>query len=153
VAAVGYRSSPIAGIPFDADRGLYPSEEGRVGDGLYTVGWAKRGPTGVIASNRPDGNLCADQIIADAASRGRELGKRGRPAFERCLLARGIRAITFEDWRKIDAAEIAGAAKPAPRRKFTSLGEMLELLAESGERRTAAQAAGARTIAPGGGRY
>jgi NADPH-dependent glutamate synthase beta subunit-like oxidoreductase len=154
VAAVGYRSSPISGIPFDAERGLFPSNDGRVTQGLYTVGWAKRGPTGVIASNRPDGNLCAEQIIADVGSRRRgEVGKSGRAAFERCLLARGVRTITFEDWQKIDAAEVAGAPKPAPRRKFTSLGEMLELLAESGERRTAGQATCGRTIVPGGVRY
>lgn len=139
VAAVGYRSSPIAGVPFDADRGLFPNIEGRIGPGLYAVGWAKRGPTGVIASNRPDGILCAEQIIADVGSR-EGIRKQGRAALERCLLARGVRTITFEDWRKIDAAEVAGATKPAPRRKFTTLGEMLELLAEGGQRRMAEQA-------------
>ncbi|MGE5442212.1 MAG: hypothetical protein ACM3Q0_04045 [Bacteroidota bacterium] len=139
MAAVGYRSSPIAGVPFDADRGLFPNIEGRIGPGLYAVGWAKRGPTGVIASNRPDGILCAEQIIADVGSR-EGIRKQGRAALERCLLARGVRTITFEDWRKIDAAEVAGSTKPAPRRKFTTLGEMLELLAEGGQRRMAEQA-------------
>jgi NADPH-dependent glutamate synthase beta subunit-like oxidoreductase len=153
VAAVGYRSSPISRVPFDADRGLFPSNDGRVSQGLYTVGWAKRGPTGVIASNRPDGNLCAEQIIADVGRRGCEVGKPGRAAFERCLLARGVRTITFEDWQKIDAAELAGAVKPAPRRKFTTLGEMLELLGERGGRQTAEQATGGRTIVPGRVRY
>jgi ferredoxin--NADP+ reductase len=149
VAAIGYRSSPLSGIPFDAERGLFPSNDGRIGQGLYAVGWAKRGPTGVIASNRPDAGLCAEQIIADVGSPGGQVGKPGRAAFERCLLARGVRTITFEDWQKIDAAEVAGALKPAPRRKFTTLGEMLELLAESGERRTAGQATGGRAVVPG----
>ena len=146
VAAVGYRSSPIAGVPFDG--GLFTNSEGRIGDGLYAVGWAKRGPTGVIASNRPDGARCAEQIIADFGRRGAGIGKPGRAAFERCLLARGVRYISFEDWRKIDAAEVARAAKPAPRRKFTSLGEMLELLAEEGRRRSAEPASG-RPALPG----
>jgi ferredoxin--NADP+ reductase len=153
VAAVGYRCSPIPGIPFDAERGLYPSIDGRLGKGLYAVGWAKRGPTGVIASNRPDAVLCAEQIIADVGNRDGPAGKPGRTAFERCLSARGVRTITFEDWQKIDAAEVASALKPAPRRKFTTLGEMLELLAESGERRTAGQATGGKTIVPGRVRY
>jgi NADPH-dependent glutamate synthase beta subunit-like oxidoreductase len=149
VAAIGYRSSPISGIPFDAERGLFPSNDGRIDQGLYAVGWAKRGPTGVIASNRPDSGLCAEQIIADVGGRGGQVGKPGRAAFERCLSARGVRTITFEDWQKIDAAEVAGALKPAPRRKFTTLGEMLELLAESGEQRTAGQAGGGRAVVPG----
>jgi ferredoxin--NADP+ reductase len=148
VAAVGYRSTPISGVRFDADRGLFPNADGRIGGNLYAVGWAKRGPTGVIASNRPDGILCAEQIIADAGSRGEGIRTPGRAAFERCLLARGVRFITFEDWRKIDAAELAGAAKPAPRRKFTSLGEMLELLAQ-GERRRTAEDAPANPRVPG----
>ncbi|MBK8174475.1 MAG: FAD-dependent oxidoreductase [Rhodospirillales bacterium] len=133
VAAIGYRTGPIAGIPFDADRGLFPSDDGRIAPGVYAVGWAKRGPTGVIGSNRPDGTTCAEQIAADApvlASRGL---KPGRAAFEACMRARGVRTITFDDWRKIDAAEIAGADQLAPRRKFTSLGEMLAVLAESGK--------------------
>ena len=67
VAAVGYRSSPIPGIPFDDDRGLYTNTDGRIAKGVYAVGWAKRGPTGVIASNRPDADLCAKQIMADCA--------------------------------------------------------------------------------------
>jgi len=85
----------------------------------------------VIASNRPDAELCARQIMADCAGARH---KPGRLAFEPYLRARGIRTITFDDWRKIDAAEIAGAVQPAPRRKLTTLSEMLELLAESGQR-------------------
>ena len=146
VAAVGYRSSPIAGVPFDG--ALFTNSEGRIGDGLYAVGWAKRGPTGVIASNRPDGARCAEQIIADLGGPSQGIRKPGRAAFERCLVARGVRFISFEDWRKIDAAEVARAAKPAPRRKFTSLGEMLELLAEEGLRRSAEPASG-RPALPG----
>lgn len=134
VTAIGYRASPLAGIPFDRGRGLYPNEDGRVAPGVYAVGWAKRGPVGVIGSNRPDGALCAGQIAADVAAFGGSAGKPGRAALERVLAERGVRSITFEDWQKIDAAEIAGARRPAPRRKLTTLGEMLSVLADGGRR-------------------
>jgi NADPH-dependent glutamate synthase beta subunit-like oxidoreductase len=132
VAAIGYRSSPISGVPFNIDRGLYVNESGRIARGLYAVGWAKRGPSGVIASNRPDGALCAEQILEDTAQRSGGVPKQGRDALERCLRNRGVLPITFDDWRQIDAAEVARAIKPAPRRKFTTLGEMITLVAHSG---------------------
>lgn len=132
VTAIGYRASPLAGVPFDRGRGLYPNEDGRVVPGVYAVGWAKRGPVGVIGSNRPDGALCASQIAADTA--GVRAARPGRAALERVLGERGVRSITFEDWQKIDAAEIAGARRPSPRRKLTTLGEMLSVLADGGRR-------------------
>lgn len=131
VSAIGYRAMPIPGVPFDADRGLVPNDGGRVAPGLYAVGWAKRGPTGVIGSNKPDGVDCALQIAADV----RVSAKPGRPAFERLLHQRNIRFVTFDDWRRIDEAEIASAKKPAPRRKLTSLAEMLAVVGEVETRR------------------
>lgn len=131
VPAIGYRSEPIAGAGFDLERGLSPNRDGRIAEGLYAVGWAKRGPSGVIGSNRPDGKLCAEQIITDLAGRG-EIRKQGRRALEAMLRARGVRVVTFADWLRIDAAEVAGAAGPAPRRKLTTFAEMLALLAEEG---------------------
>jgi ferredoxin--NADP+ reductase len=132
ISAIGYRTSALDGVPFNTGRGLYPSDDGRIEPGLYVVGWAKRGPVGVIGSNRPDGALCADQIITDTrAAEPRKL-KSGRAGLERCLASRGVRSITFDDWLKIDAAEVTGARKPAPRRKFTTLGEMLSVLADAG---------------------
>jgi NADPH-dependent glutamate synthase beta subunit-like oxidoreductase len=124
VTAIGYRCEAIPGIPFDAVRGLIPSSDGRVEKGLYVVGWAKRGPSGVISSNRPDGELCTQQIHVDVAAAIRP----GRRALERLLAERGIRAVSFADWQAIDEAEVAAARAPAPRRKFTSLGEMLAVL-------------------------
>ena len=138
VTAIGYRTSPLDGVPFDTRRGLYPSAEGRIEPGLYVVGWAKRGPIGVIGSNRPDGTLCADQIIADTRASERESAKLGRAGLEGYLASRGVRSITFDDWQKIDAAEVAGARKSAPRRKFTALSEMLSVLAQASLERAAA---------------
>ncbi|MHA1570336.1 MAG: FAD-dependent oxidoreductase, partial [Alphaproteobacteria bacterium] len=59
IPAIGYRSSPIKGLPFDDIKGVIPSENGRVADGLYVAGWIRRGPTGVIGTNKPDGALVA----------------------------------------------------------------------------------------------
>jgi ferredoxin--NADP+ reductase len=132
ISAIGYRTSALDGVPFDTGRGLYPSDNGRIDSGLYVVGWAKRGPVGVIGSNRPDGALCAEQILADMRAAEPRSAKLGRRGLERCLASRGVRSITFDDWLKIDAAEVAGACKPAPRRKFTTLGEMLAVLANAG---------------------
>jgi NADPH-dependent glutamate synthase beta subunit-like oxidoreductase len=126
VAATGYRTARLSELPYDVNRGLFPSDDGRIAHGLYVVGWAKRGPIGVIGSNKPDGSRCADQILADLSS-GRQR-KVGRPALERCLRSRGIHPVTFDDWLKIDAAEVAHAKGSAPRKKLTSLGEMLAVL-------------------------
>lgn len=131
VAATGYRATPLQGAPFDSASGLYPSDNGRIAPGLYAVGWAKRGPVGVIGSNRPDGALCAEQILTEAKSRCDISGKPGRAALESFLSLRGVRSISFSDWLKIDAAEVARARKPAPRDKFTTLSEMLSVLAHS----------------------
>jgi ferredoxin--NADP+ reductase len=132
VAAIGYRSLPIDGMPFDADRGLVPSRDGRVRPGLYTVGWAKRGPTGVIASNRPDGVKCAEQIREDI----RQGAKPGRAALENLLASRHVRFVSFADWRAIDAAEIAAAIRPAPRRKRTTVDALMAAIDESRRNRT-----------------
>lgn len=124
ITAVGYHSRGIPGAPFDSARGIVTSVDGRIDQGFYVVGWAKRGPSGVISSNRPDGETCARQIIADLAYSTRS----GRPALERLLAHRSVRFISFADWLAIDQAEVAAARPPAPRRKLTSLGEVLAVL-------------------------
>lgn len=124
VVAIGYRGLPFEGVPFDPNRGLIPNDDGRIAKGVYAVGWAKRGPTGIIASNRPDGINCAEQIRKDI----RKGTKPGRDWLRRTLSERGVRAVTFDDWLEIDAAEIASAVRPAPRRKFTTFGEMLAVI-------------------------
>jgi ferredoxin--NADP+ reductase len=123
-SAIGYRGSPLPDVPYDADRGLIRSDDGRVDTGLYAVGWARRGPTGVIGTNKPDGIQCAEQIAADVPSGA----KAGRPALERLLAERHVQCVRFEDWQRIDAAEISQALAPAPRRKFTSVDDMLSAL-------------------------
>ena len=144
VTAIGYRCQPLANVPFDACRGLIPSADGRIEPGFYVVGWAKRGPTGVISSNRPDGEACAEQIRVDVPA-GR---KPGRQALARLLAERGIRPVSFADWHAIDLAEVAAARPPAPRRKITTLAEMLAVLdrrVKSPDDRSAAASAGDET--------
>ena len=76
VAAIGYYSIPIEGVPFDSDNGIVVHDNGRVGDGIYAVGWIKRGPTGVIGTNKPDGETAAQQILEDVT----DVTKPGREA-------------------------------------------------------------------------
>ena len=127
IPAIGYYSEPIPGVPFDEKRGVVVNADGRVEPGLYAVGWIKRGPSGVIGTNKPDGDLAAEQIAADVGAGG----KPGRASFERLLDERKLRAIGFADWKRIEAAEIANARPGAPRRKFCRVADMLAVLDES----------------------
>jgi ferredoxin--NADP+ reductase len=124
IPAVGYRADPVDGAPFDDRRRIVPNDGGRVADGLYAVGWIKRGPTGVISTNRPDGVEVAEHIETDIG----EGGNPGRQALRDLLKARGVGDITYPDWQKIDAAEVANATPPAPRQKFVTVEEMLAVL-------------------------
>jgi ferredoxin--NADP+ reductase len=123
--AIGYRSNAVEGVPFNEDWGICVNDEGRVEDGLYAVGWIKRGPTGVISSNRPDGKLVADYIQSDIPA---DTGKPGRAALEELLSGLEKRIVRYDDWQQIDAKEIANATDPAPRRKFITVNEMIDVL-------------------------
>lgn len=122
VSCIGYRTPPIDGVPYEEERGRFANDEGRIQPGLYCVGWARRGPTGTIGTNRPDGYLIADQIAADI---GAGAGKAGPVGLDAMLGQRGVDAVTFGDWRRIEAAEVARAREGAPREKFISIDEML----------------------------
>ena len=128
--AIGYRSEPVAGAPFDERAGLVPNDDGRVAAGLYAAGWVKRGPTGVIGTNKPDGETVADHIVEDFQAGA----KPGRQAFEKLLAQKGMRWVSFADWQAIDAAEIAAAPEGAPRRKFVTIPDMLSALDSRAER-------------------
>ena len=123
VAAIGYRvDDGIAAVPVDDRRGTVANAEGRVAPGVYVVGWARRGPTGVIGTNRNDARGVVETILAD----GIAPGKPG-PAGLDALLGSTPR-VDYEGWQHIDAAEIAaaaGAAGTRPRVKFTRTADML----------------------------
>lgn len=125
VACIGYQTPPIDGVPYEYGRGRFANSDGRILPGLYCVGWAKRGPSGTIGTNRPDGYAVADLIAADIGDGG---GKSGHVALDAILAARNAKVVTFEDWQKIDAAEIARARVGAPREKFTHIDAMLGAL-------------------------
>lgn len=121
VGCIGYRSSAIAGVPFDAARGRFVNVDGRVAPGLYVTGWARRGPSGTIGTNRPDGNEIAEAIAADIVAANRA----GGAGLDRLLVARGVRPVTFAGWQAINAAEVAAARHPAPRVKLVSRDALL----------------------------
>jgi adrenodoxin-NADP+ reductase len=122
VPCIGYRTSPIPGVPYDAALGRFANDEGRIAPGLYCVGWARRGPTGTIGTNRPDGFMIAEEIAADALAGDRD----GPAGLDRLIAARDLYVVAFRDWQKIDAAEVARARTGSPREKFVRVPEMLE---------------------------
>ncbi len=130
ITSIGYRSDPLEGAPFDEKQGIVPNHDGRVDEGLYAVGWIKRGPTGVISSNRPDGVTVAEYVHNDFGA-GTKDAKPGREAFEKLLKERSIRSDSYADWKKIEAAEIENARGEHPREKFVTIEEMLDVLDRS----------------------
>ena len=114
VACIGYRTSPIPGIPFDERAGRFANDEGRILPGIYCVGWARRGPSGTIGTNRPDGYSLIEKIVedADSGALGRA-NKAGREGFDALAASRKLDVVTFQDWKKIEEAE-AAAALAAP---------------------------------------
>lgn len=125
--AVGYRGVPLPGAPFDDATGTIPNVTGRVhadGDvepGLYVVGWAKRGPTGLIGSNRADAKETAAAMLADVPHLPRR-SLAPRPAPE---------SVSWEQWQQLDEHEItAGEAQGKIREKLIEIGAMLEVLGQ-----------------------
>ena len=132
--SIGYRGVPMAGVPFDDSRGIVPNRDGRSVDGanvvpaLYVTGWIKRGPTGVIGTNRADSVATVKSLLADLPNldAGR---KPGADELKALLKSRGVRVVSYADWQKIDAAEVRrGETAGKPREKFARVEEMLALL-------------------------
>jgi ferredoxin/flavodoxin---NADP+ reductase len=132
IRSVGYRGTAIPGMPFEAKRNVIPSSAGRVTDlngqplpGLYTSGWIKRGPSGLIGTNKADSKETVELLWRDAeALRGRHRGSMTDVAA--LLAARGVRVVTFADYRNIDAAEKArGEARGKVRDKLERIPDML----------------------------
>ena len=121
VPCIGYRTTPLEGVPYDERRGHFINQDGYIAERLYCVGWAKRGPLGTIGTNKPDGKLVAGKIL-DAV---KPSGRAGRAGLEALVEARGLEIITFRDWKKIEAAEEAAAGGDTPRVKFAEVEDML----------------------------
>ncbi|MBP2647603.1 MAG: Ferredoxin--NADP(+) reductase [Gemmatimonadetes bacterium] len=134
--SVGYKGVAVPGVPFDPRAGVIPNVEGRVLAapgapevlrGVYAVGWIKRGPSGVIGTNKPDSVETADRLLEDLASGAITPSPRGKRAeVDQVLRARGVQVVSYADWQKLDALEqAAGKPRGAPREKFTRVPEML----------------------------
>jgi ferredoxin/flavodoxin---NADP+ reductase len=147
--SVGYRGEALPDVPFYDKWGTIPNIEGRVlnafegGEqviGDYVVGWIKRGPSGIIGTNKPDSVETVKHLLEDAAE-----GKHWTPtasnreAVETLLKSRNLNTVTFADWQIIDQLEVeGGTAEGRPRKKFTEVQAMLDALAEQKRSRTAA---------------
>ena len=126
VSCIGYATPAIPGVPYDERLGRFPNEAGRIDDRLYCVGWARRGPTGTIGTNRPDGYEVAEQVAALFPPGGESSGREGSEGLDRLLRSRGCAPVLFEDWQKIEAAEVAAARAGNPREKLVRVEQMLQ---------------------------
>jgi ferredoxin--NADP+ reductase len=145
VRAVGYLAVPVAGLPFDSSAGHIPHEGGRVqgGEREYVVGWIKRGPTGVIGTNKKDARESVATLLADLGPAGPRDSAPDRPArLEAWLLERQPDLVTDIGWQAIDDVErAAGEAQGRPRVKLVRTDDLLSaaraagLSAESGRSR------------------
>jgi ferredoxin/flavodoxin---NADP+ reductase len=131
VRAVGYRGLPTPGLPFDERSGTIPHTDGRIADRTneYVVGWIKRGPSGVIGSNKKDSQATVDTLLADLS--GAALTERtphyGEDLVE-WLLSRQPVLVTDDHWALIDAHErTTGEPHGRPRVKLTSVAELLRI--------------------------
>lgn len=122
ISCIGYQTPAIDGVPYEHGRGRFANVDGRILPGLYCVGWARRGPSGTIGTNRPDGYNIVDAIAEDLQTGG---GKQGRAGLDALMQLRGVEIVQFSDWKKIEEAEIARAREGAPREKFVRIADMI----------------------------
>lgn len=127
ITAIGYSTPPLDGVAYDERGGKFLNEQGRIADRLYAVGWARRGPTGTIGTNRPDGYEVADQVAA-AMAPGSSEDRAGAEGLKRLLPSRGVMPTDYDDWRKIEETEVARARPGSPREKFVRHRDWLDTL-------------------------
>jgi ferredoxin--NADP+ reductase len=123
--SVGYQGVELPGVPFDPATGTIPNEGGRVAPGLYVAGWIKRGPSGVIGTNKKDATETVELLLADARAGALHAPSGGDLA---ALLAeRGVEHVLYAGWQAIDAVErSAGEPHGRPRVKLCTWDELLE---------------------------
>jgi ferredoxin/flavodoxin---NADP+ reductase len=137
--SIGYKGVEVQGVPFDERSGTVPNERGRIlGEGgeplrgEYGVGWIKRGPTGIIGTNKRDAQETVDALMEDLdAGRLNEPADPGRDSLEELLDERKPDHVTYTGWEAIDRAEkAAGEPQGRPRVKLTTTDELLEAARE-----------------------
>ncbi|MEO5825227.1 MAG: FAD-dependent oxidoreductase [Gemmatimonadales bacterium] len=132
--SVGYRGVPLDGVPFDYGRGIIPNAGGRVVDdgdqtvpGLYVCGWIKRGPSGVIGTNKSCAADTVAELLEDVTAGVIDTARRPDTSADGLLAARGVRVVDWAGWQAIDLAEVAaGAPAGRPREKLISVSDMLD---------------------------
>jgi ferredoxin--NADP+ reductase len=127
ITAIGYSSPQMAGVHYDERGGKFRNDGGIIGDRLYAVGWARRGPTGTIGTNRPDGYEVAEQV-ATAMPAAADSDRAGAEGLKRLLNERGIMPTDYDDWRKIEETEVGQARPGSPREKFVRVEDWLSAL-------------------------
>ncbi|MDX1883895.1 FAD-dependent oxidoreductase [Mycolicibacterium sp. 120270] len=131
VRAVGYRGVPTPGLPFDERSGTIPHDSGRVEGSRneYVVGWIKRGPTGVIGSNKSDSQETVDTLVADLGSTALvDRSENHSESLAEWMVQRQPKVVTDDHWKLIDEHErSAGGTGGRPRVKLTSVAELLRI--------------------------
>jgi ferredoxin/flavodoxin---NADP+ reductase len=130
--SVGYHGVPLSGVPFDPASGTMPNVGGRVLDGrgeplpgLYAAGWIKRGPTGVIGTNKKDATETVDRLLEDARAGALPRAERDAP-IEDVLAERGVEVVMYPGWEAIDTLERGRGEKLGrPRVKLCTWDELL----------------------------
>jgi ferredoxin--NADP+ reductase len=136
--SIGYRSVPIEGVPFDhatstinniAGQVVHPNT-GEVVPGEYVVGWAKRGPTGLIGNNKPDSAATVEAMLADLPNlQGIRDDLRDLSRIVAYLHERDIDYVTYQDWKMLDQYEVAsGSRQGRPRVKVTTVPNMMAVI-------------------------
>ena len=139
--SIGYHGNPLADVPFDQNSGTIPNECGQIIDEdqdkllrtrEYVAGWIKRGPTGVIGTNKQDAVETVHRMLETFLQEKIEPGKQPDiSGIEALLKERNVNYVSFEDWKLLDAYETdAGQAQERPRVKVTSIDEMLQIIRE-----------------------
>jgi ferredoxin--NADP+ reductase len=131
--SIGYRGIPVEGVPFHEKWGVIPNADGRVTEmdgtahvGEYVVGWMRNGPQGLIGMHRQASGEVVTAMLEDVAG-----GKITGPSKDIAPLLeeRGVKFVTFEDWKRLDALEVEnGKTRGAVRMKYTQIPEMMKAI-------------------------
>lgn len=130
--SIGYSSKPMPGLPFDQKRGIIPNTQGRVEPGVYVCGWIKRGPSGIIGTNKFDAEQTVQTIVSDRSSipESESTTSTDTPLakIKAILQQREVKCVDFSQWLKINQEELdRGKVKQKLREKMRHIEEMLQV--------------------------
>ena len=121
ITAIGYKPKDIPGLKIS--NGIVENKNGKIDTSFYAVGWIRRGPTGVIGTNKAEGELVTNLISKEFKTQRKD----GRKSLIKIIKLKNLTATSFEDWEKIDSYEKKNAKDQAPRKKILTIKEMLNL--------------------------